>query len=631
MATETVLGKRSGLIEHADKCILDTFPELSATQSGCNPLEQPAFFHPLFSMPYPPVPLAHRPASLAQPQVSLVHPPGFPQSPPHEAGGPQSPPNDFGEKRRRVNAISAKPQPPLTPQTPQTPASLLSSRSGALSIPRQAPNTPSHRSPLSSSDPPFTERHNPLVRPMEGQKVTYSCGASPFVAPPQPPGMPLIMTVMNSYARLPGTLAAAPSLEYDFSRLDPPLMPGFVPVSTVVSKPPIVPALKIPRRRPVVPVKKWKPQEIVLPKVVDVGPFEDCDDSGGHYVIKSGEWFAGRYLIMKLLGQGTFGKVAQVWDERTRQYCAIKIIRAVPKYRDASKVELRVLSLLSVCDPTASMKCVRMRECFDYRNHVCIVTDLHDISVYDFLKENQFLPFPGIHIHHFAKQIIESVAFIHSMGLVHTDLKPENILLADSSSRSCAFRRKTRRSRRPVTRKELNSTDVTLIDFGSAVFEDEYHSNVVSTRHYRAPEIILGSGWSFPCDMWSIGCVLIELCTGRVLFETRNDLEHLHMMEKTLNARFTSEQLNRTARSQAATLLATRSYPSRLAPLLEQGQLDSVANMGTVSHLVYSNMGSSTETEFWNGFVDLVSRLMTLDPNARITSQEALQHPWIQG
>jgi dual-specificity kinase len=70
-----------------------------------------------------------------------------------------------------------------------------------------------------------------------------------------------------------------------------------------------------------------------------------------------------------------------------------------------------------------------------------------------------------------------------------------------------------------------------LIDFGSATFDDEYHSSVVSTRHYRAPEIILNLGWSFPCDIWSIGCIIVEFFTGDALFHTHDNLEHLAMME----------------------------------------------------------------------------------------------------
>jgi len=80
--------------------------------------------------------------------------------------------------------------------------------------------------------------------------------------------------------------------------------------------------------------------------------------------------------------------------------------------------------------------------------------------------------------------------------------------------------------------KTLRSTEIRLIDFGSATFDKEYHATVVSTRHYRAPEIILGLGWSHPCDIWSIGCILVEFFTGEALFQTHENLEHLAMMEK---------------------------------------------------------------------------------------------------
>lgn len=80
-------------------------------------------------------------------------------------------------------------------------------------------------------------------------------------------------------------------------------------------------------------------------------------------------------------------------------------------------------------------------------------------------------------------------------------------------------------------RRVLLDSDIRLIDFGSATFDDEYHSSVVSTRHYRAPEIILQLGWSFPCDIWSIGCIIVEFYTGDALFQTHDNLEHLAMME----------------------------------------------------------------------------------------------------
>lgn len=106
---------------------------------------------------------------------------------------------------------------------------------------------------------------------------------------------------------------------------------------------------------------------------------------------------------------------------------------------------------------------------------------------------------------------------MHDLKLIHTDLKPENILLVNRGSNTLD-----------------ENTDIRLIDFGSATFEQEYHSAIVSTRHYRAPEIIMGLGWSYPCDMWSMGCILIEFFIGDALFQTHDNLEHLAMMESVL-------------------------------------------------------------------------------------------------
>ena len=76
---------------------------------------------------------------------------------------------------------------------------------------------------------------------------------------------------------------------------------------------------------------------------------------------------------------------------------------------------------------------------------------------------------------------------LHSLNLVHTDLKPENILLVSNASFEVKCNQRGQK-----TKKILEDTEIRLIDFGSATFNDEYHSNLVSTRHYRAPEIILG-------------------------------------------------------------------------------------------------------------------------------------------
>lgn len=269
-----------------------------------------------------------------------------------------------------------------------------------------------------------------------------------------------------------------------------------------------------------------------------------CDDKDGHFIVEINSIFANRFIILQLLGQGTFGKVVKCYDKLNHQYVAIKIIRNIPKYRDAAKIELRVLATLKKFDNKNLNHCLHLRECFDYRGHICIVTDLLKISLYDYLEKNKFIPFPGSQIQAVSKQLIRSVTFLHDLKLIHTDLKPENILLYDDSFENKPLSSKTLinsymklsnikdAKKLPKTSKILKDTSIQIIDFGSAIFNDEYHSSIVSTRHYRAPEIVLGCGWSYPCDMWSVGCILVELIIGEPLFKTHNNLEHLAMIEK---------------------------------------------------------------------------------------------------
>ncbi|KAJ1565073.1 dual specificity protein kinase kns1 [Nowakowskiella sp. JEL0078] len=126
-----------------------------------------------------------------------------------------------------------------------------------------------------------------------------------------------------------------------------------------------------------------------------------------------------------------------------------------------------------------------------------MVFELLSCSVFDFMKDSGFNPFPMWQIQDMAKQILKAVDFLHrDLKLIHTDLKPENLMLENNHYQLyIAIKSKKR--------KQLTNTSLFLIDFGSAVFENDYHSSVVSTRHYRAPEIILGNGWTYPCDIVS--------------------------------------------------------------------------------------------------------------------------------
>lgn len=97
------------------------------------------------------------------------------------------------------------------------------------------------------------------------------------------------------------------------------------------------------------------------------------------------------------------------------------------------------------------------------------------------------------------------LAVLHDNKLTHTDLKPENILFVNSDY-ELTYNLEKKRDERSV-----KSTAVRVVDFGSATFDHEHHSTIVSTRHYRAPEVILGTrgrvgkqGYPSMCD-WLLG------------------------------------------------------------------------------------------------------------------------------
>ncbi|OAP64367.1 hypothetical protein AYL99_00339 [Fonsecaea erecta] len=359
------------------------------------------------------------------------------------------------------------------------------------------------------------------------------------------------------------------------------------------------------------------------------------DDEDGHYIVTPGTKLAGRYEIIKMLGQGTFGKVVEAFDSRKKTRCAVKIIRSVQKYRDASRIELRVLKTLALNDAANRNKCIHLRDTFDFRNHICIVTDLLGQSVFDFLKGNGFVPFPSSQIQSFARQLFHSVAFLHDLNLVHTDLKPENILLVNNAYQTFTYNRSIpssshTTSRTAKQRRVLLDSDIRLIDFGSATFDDEYHSSVVSTRHYRAPEIILQLGWSFPCDIWSIGCIIVEFFTGDALFQTHDNLEHLAMMEAVCNGKIDPKLVKQVCSG------GRGANANSAAKFFNRGRLEypnnetSKASRKYVKGMKHLPEFIPATNSFNRQLLDLLRRIFVYDPKVRITAKEALKHPWFK-
>ncbi|CAK9086084.1 unnamed protein product [Durusdinium trenchii] len=221
-----------------------------------------------------------------------------------------------------------------------------------------------------------------------------------------------------------------------------------------------------------------------------------------------------RYQVQKLLGDGTFGRVLLCHDSKQDQEVAVKVIRDVRRYAENAKIEADILRDIKKADPHGKRtRSAIMFDTFLFNAHFCLVFEVCGCSLYDFLKENNFRGFWMQDIQHFAEQSLDALGFLHSrLQMTHTDLKPENILLAANAPprrsdfpREAAWQEKNKNSKNGHTYFRPVSSDIKLIDFGNATYEDEHHSSIINTRQYRGPEVILSMGWNELSDVWSMG------------------------------------------------------------------------------------------------------------------------------
>ena len=334
------------------------------------------------------------------------------------------------------------------------------------------------------------------------------------------------------------------------------------------------------------------------------------DDEEGHLIFKYGDIMQNRYMMMEVLGEGTFGKVIKCYDLHRACFVALKMIKNVRKYKDAAKLEINVLTKLTKYDPRGRNLCVAMLDWFDFHGHMCIAFEMFGLSVFEFLKANAYQPYPIEHVRQIAYDLCYSVNFLHRNRITHTDLKPENILFFDST-----FCTEFDRDRSTSINRVVNP-EIRLIDFGSATFNHEHHSTIVSTRHYRAPEAIMELGWREPCDVWSIGCIMFEVALGVTLFQTHDDREHLAMMEHILGE-----------------LPVRMGVKSKVKYFTGNGRLDwdedssngryVRKNCKPLRKYIPREMRGDPD---WQDMFDLIRKMLIFEPSRRLTLNEALRH-----
>lgn len=319
------------------------------------------------------------------------------------------------------------------------------------------------------------------------------------------------------------------------------------------------------------------------------------EDKNFHVVLNS--VLAGRYHVTEYLGSAAFSKAIQAHDLHTGMDVCVKIIKNNKDFFDQSLDEIKLLKYVNKHDPGDKYHILRLYDYFYYREHLLIVCELLKANLYEFHKFNREsggeVYFTMPRLQSITIQCLEALEFLHGLGLIHCDLKPENILV-----------------------KSYSRCEVKVIDLGSSCFQTDHLCSYVQSRSYRAPEVLLGLPYDKKIDIWSLGCILAELCTGNVLFQ--ND------SPATLLARVIGI-IGPIDQAMLAKGRDTYKYFTKNHMLYERNQETSrleylIPKKSSLRHRL--PMGDQ-------GFIDFVGHLLEINPKKRPSASEALKHPWL--
>lgn len=356
------------------------------------------------------------------------------------------------------------------------------------------------------------------------------------------------------------------------------------------------------------------------------GTKQNCTTGEGDYQLVQHEVLCSMkntYEVLDFLGRGTFGQVVKCWKRGTNEIVAIKILKNHPSYARQGQIEVSILARLST-ENADEYNFVRAYECFQHRNHTCLVFEMLEQNLYDFLKQNKFSPLPLKVIRPILQQVATALKKLKSLGLIHADLKPENIMLVD-----------------PVRQPYR----VKVIDFGSASHVSKtVCSTYLQSRYYRAPEIILGLPFCEAIDMWSLGCVIAELFLGWPLYPGALEYDQIRYISQTqglpgeqlLNVGTKSTRFfcRETDISHSGWRLKTleeheaeTGMKSKEARKYIFSSLDDIVHVNTVMDLEGSDL--LAEKADRREFVSLLKKMLLIDADLRITPAETLNHPFV--
>lgn len=210
-----------------------------------------------------------------------------------------------------------------------------------------------------------------------------------------------------------------------------------------------------------------------------------------------------QYQKLEKIGEGTYGLVHKAQDKRTADLVALKKIRLETEEEGTPSTALREISILKQLQHP---NIVRLYDVIHTETNLTLVFEYLDQDLKNYLDACGEKGIDEYTTKSFLYQLLQGIAHCHHNRVIHRDLKPQNLLINMEG-------------------------ELKLADFGLARgigIPVKKFTNDVVTLWYRPPDVLLGNTkYSTQIDIWGVGCIFAEMCTGKPLFDGKSDPHQL--------------------------------------------------------------------------------------------------------
>lgn len=286
-----------------------------------------------------------------------------------------------------------------------------------------------------------------------------------------------------------------------------------------------------------------------------------------------------QYEKVEKIGEGTYGVVYKARDRLTNETIALKKIRLEAEDEGVPSTAIREIALLKEMQHG---NIVRLQDVVHADRRLYLVFEYLDLDLKKHLDTSPHIAQDRMIMKSYMYQILQGVAYCHAHRVLHRDLKPQNLLI------------------------DRQTNSLKLADFGLARafgIPVRTFTHEVVTLWYRAPEILLGSNhYGTPVDIWSVGCIFAEMLNQRPLFPGDSEIDELFKIFRVIG---TPNEESWPGVSQLPDYKTSfpqwtaKDYQS-IVPTLEKSG------------------------------IDLLSKMLCLDPSKRVTAREALEHEYFK-